>query len=340
METSGASVSGILGHVLPPTRRKSPEEVSDQLDLSSGDRTSKQSAFWTMLVLAAVIATAGVIGDSTATVIGAMIIAPLGTPIMGMALGVVLENATTLRHSALFVVLGSAAVVSIGVIGSLALPSTTELISNPQIASRTAPTLVDLVAAIATGFAGAVGLARRDVSDVLPGVAIAISLVPPLAVVGICLGQWQPDLALGALLLFASNVLAMVLAGMLTFTVAFRIGDSARQAATSRRRYLAIGTLMVLIIIPLALNTASTILINTWTSRVHNAATDWLAAIPKAEVLDVTFASRTAVISVLTPADLPPTSDLVDSLKGKVPSGVKIVIDGARGERESAGSVP
>lgn len=107
------------------------------------------------------------------------------------------------------------------------IPADTNLLANPQIASRTASRLIDMLAAFATGFAGAVGLARRDVSDVLPGVAIAISLVPPLVVVGSCLGKGEPALAVGALLLFASNVLAMVVAGTFLFAAAYLTGPNA-----------------------------------------------------------------------------------------------------------------
>ena len=329
----------LLSRALPPQQRKSAAELADQLDLGRGDRLSKQSAFWTMLTLAGVIATAGVIGNATATVIGAMIIAPLATPIMGMALGIVIGDRVVLRRAALFVLLGAVVVVTIGLVGSLALPSTYAVMSNPQITSRTAPTLVDLAAAIATGFAGAVGLARRDVSDVLPGVAVAISLVPPLAVVGICLGQHQPGLALGALVLFGSNVLAMVIAGTLVFAVTYRSG--APEPAVGRRTStLAIATLLVLVLIPLAANTVSVILVSVWTQRVDAAAKQWIAGTPGAEVLGVSVDSRTAVIDVLAPGDLPPTSELLDSLKGKVPSGVRIELSYAAGERTAAGSVP
>ena len=75
--------------LLPPQQRRPVAEVLDQLELDGGDRASKRSAFVIMLVIAAIIAIAGVIADSTATVIGAMIIAPLSTPIMGIALGIV-----------------------------------------------------------------------------------------------------------------------------------------------------------------------------------------------------------------------------------------------------------
>lgn len=77
----------VLRHVLPEAQRRTLEELKDSLDLSSGDHRPKKSAYWTMLTLSAVIASAGVLSDSTATVIGAMIIAPLSTPIMGFALG-------------------------------------------------------------------------------------------------------------------------------------------------------------------------------------------------------------------------------------------------------------
>jgi len=330
---------GLLGRLLPLEQRKNADELSDKLDLTHGDTAAKQSAFWIMLVLSGVIAAAGVIGDSTATVIGAMIIAPLGTPIMGMALGVVLGSGRVFRASGVFVVTAVLVVITIGLVFSLGLPSSTDLLANPQITSRTSPTLVDMVAAIATGFAGAVGLARRDVSDVLPGVAIAISLVPPLAVVGICLGQSEPALAMGALLLFASNVLAMVLAGTLMFAVAYASDRTAEERSKPRRSYVTIATLMVLVLIPLAGNTASTLLINTWTTRVDAAAEDWLATTPGAQVIDVTFAAQTAVIEVLIPGDVPPTSTLVDSLKGQVPSGVEVIIDVAQGSRQNAGEV-
>jgi len=84
--------------------------------------------------------------------------------------------------------------------------------SNSQILRRTNPRLIGLVVALATGAVGAFALAREDVSDTLPGVAIAISLVPPLAVVGISLEAGAPSDAAGALLLFGTNVLAILAA--------------------------------------------------------------------------------------------------------------------------------
>jgi uncharacterized hydrophobic protein (TIGR00341 family) len=331
---------GFSGRLLPLQQRKTVEELRESIDLGYGDTASRQSAFWTMLALSGVIATAGVISNSTATVIGAMIIAPLGTPIMGMAFGVIIADSRTLRRAAAFVFFGMLVVITIGMFGSLLIPATTDLLANPQISGRTSPTLIDMLAAVATGFAGAVGLARRDVSDVLPGVAIAISLVPPLAVVGICLGEQDVALAIGAFLLFASNVLAMVVAGTMMFAAAYLTGPNKIHRDSSKRAYFVIATLFVLILVPLGLNTAATLLVQTWSDRIQSAADAWLADDPKAQVLDVEFNSTTATIDVLSPNALPPAQDLLDALQGQVPSGIEIVIDGAQGERTVAGTVP
>src|SRR5664279_6170341 len=111
-----AAAVGVIRRVLPDSQRRSLSELTEDLDLTEGDSASKQSAFWTMLTLAAVIASAGVLADSTATVIGAMIIAPLSTPIMGIALAIVKrENAGALR----FVLLGALLVVGIGALFSV-----------------------------------------------------------------------------------------------------------------------------------------------------------------------------------------------------------------------------
>jgi uncharacterized membrane protein len=86
--------------------------------------------------------------------------------------------------------------------------------TNTQVAARVMPRLVDLVAALATGAVGSVALARPDISDTLPGVAIAISLVPPLAVADLTLQSGAPSQSLGALLLFATNVAAILASGI------------------------------------------------------------------------------------------------------------------------------
>ena len=326
--------------VLPAGQRRTLEELTEDLDLGWGDATSKRSAFWTMLVLSAVVATAGVLSDSTATVIGAMIIAPLSTPIMGVALGIVRRSTTVTRRAAAYTFTGGVVVVVIGVLFSLVIPGGVDLLNDSQIASRTSPGLVDLVSAVATGFAGAVAFARRDVASVLPGVAIAISLVPPLAVVGVCLGQGSVTLAIGALVLFISNFVALVLAGTLVFTSAGYAAEAGKEKELSRRRAgLAIGILLVVVLVPMAANTVGTYLIDLWTQRAHATAEGWIAAEPGASIKSVTVVSNRLYVNVQTPGDLPPTDELVTDLAGQVPNGIPVVVTTAVGREISAGVV-
>ena len=329
---------GLRDRVLPENQRRTLDELSEDLDLRSGDTRAKQSAFWTMLVLSAIIATAGVLADSTATVIGAMIIAPLSTPIMGIALGLVKRERI---RAGRFVFWGAVVVVLIGVVAAFVVPDI-DVHTNAQITSRTSPTVVDLIAAIATGLAGAVGLSRRDVAAVLPGVAIAISLVPPLAVVGICLGEGSVSLALGALLLFVSNLVSMVIAGTVLFAALGYSAEADREAravGAERKSYVTLVALLVAVLVPLALNTGLVLLLHSWTGQIQTVAEGWLSGIPEAEVTDVTFTSSSFRIEVrVPPGDLPPTDELLRALDGAVPDGLAIVVDTTYGEEIAVGT--
>lgn len=327
--------SRVLGRLVPDGQRRTLPELTDELDLRHGDARAKQSAFWTMLTLSAVIAAAGVLADSTATVIGAMIIAPLSTPIMGIALSAVKgERLGSVRY----VLLGALLVVTVGVGFSVVLPGGFDVSSNAQISGRTSPGLFDLTAALATGLAGAVALARRDVAAVLPGVAIAISLVPPLVVVGVCLGLGALLPALGALLLFLSNLLALVVAGMAVFAV-LDYRQEAADARPVRRRRLILTVLMTAVLVPLAANSAVAYLVTGWTARVESAAQEWLADQPGAVVTGVELQGGTMLVSVLAPAELPPVEELLEALEGAVPDDLELVIDATVGQEVGAGPV-
>ncbi len=328
---------GIRDHLLPESQLRTLEELSADLDMSHGDVSAKRSAFWTMLTLSAVIASAGVLADSTATVIGAMIIAPLSTPIMGVALSLVTQRRS---RPWLFVLCGSALVIVVGLVFSFALPGAYDLLANSQVASRTSPGLVDLVAAMATGLAGAVALSRRDVGAVLPGVAIAISLVPPLAVIGVCLGQGSLELSLGALVLFLSNLLALVLTGTLVFAaLGYATLAQERRGRPRRRAYTTITALIIIVALPLGANTAAHYVLTTWNARVESTAQAWLADEPGASVLEVSVVSATYHIRVRAPQELPPVSDLLSALEGEIPEGIEVVVEHEVGGRIDAGKV-
>ncbi|GGN76824.1 DUF389 domain-containing protein [Nocardia rhizosphaerihabitans] len=309
----------MLEFLVPADQRRSSDELTDKLDLSVGAVTAKRSAFWIMLVLSAVIAISGVIGDSTATVIGAMIVAPLSIPILGVALGVVTGRAALVGRSLILVLAGIVVVVALGFVFAQLLPNPVNVLSNAQVVGRTSPKLTDLTAALATGLVAAVAITRRDVGDVLPGVAIAISLVPPLGVVGVCLGSHAPSLALGAFVLFASNVLAMII----TATTVLLIAGYAETPSTRRgRAYLVLGAALVLVAVPMVLNSLSTL----WAGQIADAAREWLRDEPGAQVTDVTLQHDVATVSVLGPEQLPPVSELQRVVDELVPWDPRVVV--------------
>lgn len=231
------------------------QRMTDTLYIDGPLRGRMSSKFWILLLLAAVIATAGVIADSTATVIGAMIVAPLMTPILGTALAVVLADRQHVMRSVLLVLGGALVVIAIGLLlGFLAAPLD-GFAANSQVASRIHPKLIDLIAALATGLVGAFALVRADISDTLPGVAIAISLVPPLAVVGLLLSVQRYSDAAGAALLFGTNVAAIIATGAAVFLF-YRIRDAAREGGFTvghlrGRSLVVVASLLALVAVPL-----------------------------------------------------------------------------------------
>lgn len=327
---------GVQLTVIPENQRRCLAELADRLDLSVGDYRAKRSAFWIMLVVSAVIAVAGVAGDSTATVIGAMIIAPLSTPILGIGFGVVTQKPGVVGRSVLWLLISVVVVIALGVLVAQVLPNPTSVLSNSQVTGRTSPKLMDLVAAIATGFAGAIAITRRDVGDVLPGVAIAISLVPPLAVVGVCLGSSAPALALGAFVLFGSNVLALIVACTVVLMGA-GCGREALQSAqsTSRTRsYLTLALLFLVVLAPMSTNSLSSL----WAERVRMSTEDWLTTTDGAEVQNVTVRPHAVTVDVLAPGELPELSLLQEAVDEIVPWGPAVIVEHTVGRNIAASS--
>lgn len=172
--------------------------------ISAGAHLS--SPYVVLNALATVVASYGLLANSTAVVIGAMIIAMLLGPIMGLALAMV-DGDTVLFHKSLIAeVAGAVLVVAIGAtIGRMH----SDIGITPEILSRTQPNLLDLAIAFAGGAAGAYVTSSPRVGVGLVGVAIATALVPPLASCGICLSRGLIPQASGAFILFATNLVAI-----------------------------------------------------------------------------------------------------------------------------------
>ena len=170
--------------------------------------------FHFMLGLSAIIATLGLLANNVAIIIGAMIIAPLMRPIVGMAYAIAVGNRMLLRRSSLTILKG----IILTILASWLAASVIGLKSvDSEILSRTNPTLIDFGIAMAAGAAGAFANTRRSISDAIPGVAIAVALVPPLSVIGIGWALGEQEIAVGSSLLFLTNLICIIFFGGLVF---------------------------------------------------------------------------------------------------------------------------
>lgn len=181
--------------------------------------------FYLYVVLSVTIATLGLLTNSSPVIIGAMLLAPLMSPIIGIGLSTVIGDWQLLKASMVSLLRGALLAITLAAIITWIntyLPFVSVKDLAAEIISRTKPTPIDLVIALAGGIGGAYALTRHDISAALPGVAIATALMPPLGVVGIGLASRQWDVALGALLLFFTNAAAIAFAaGVIFFLVGF-----------------------------------------------------------------------------------------------------------------------
>ena len=157
--------------------------MRDRLFFDGDQAARKLTGFWVLLVLAAVIASAGVVGDSVATVIGAMIVAPLMTPILGTVLSIVTGDRVNLARSLGLVVAGAVTVVGISWLFGKIVAGPIVADTNSQVAGRVHPQLIDLIAALATGHRPGRQrrLRRRQVLQRGPGFDLASGLGSSLA---------------------------------------------------------------------------------------------------------------------------------------------------------------
>ena len=291
------------------------EGVEEQLFLLTRDSgIDRLVRYIVLLTLSAVIATGGILVDSTATVIGAMIVAPLATPILAVGLAITIVHPRQVARSALILAMSVAFVVLIGFILTLLLPVAVNADTNSQVTGRVSPNLIDLLIAVATGLVGGFAITRSDLAGVLPGVAIAISLVPPLAVVGVVLAGADYRQAFGAFLLFLSNAIAMIGAGALVFAIA-GYNRAARGSRSEVKRPIVIisfigGALVVLLALASAQSVAQAVDIR----RINAAASQWLDG-SSYELVSVRPAPNGFVIEVIGTGNLPDTSTFFDSFE-------------------------
>ena len=227
----------------------------DRIKLFEGLQVGSRSGmdFITLIALSTAIAALGLIQNSAAVVIGAMLVAPLMTPMLGAGLGLLQGNIVLVREAITSVILGFSISLGIGAVFGFLTPGLIEL--TPELQARCAPNILDLLIALFSGIAAAYALARPGLLGALPGVAIAAALVPPIATTGIALSIGAVTEAMMAATLFGTNLVAIILSSAGTFFVLGVRGDASQGSLQRwvRRTILTLGITTVCLAVPLGI---------------------------------------------------------------------------------------
>lgn len=299
--------------------------------------------FLSLMALSVAIAALGILSDSTAVVIGAMLVAPLMGPVLGVSAAMVMGWPRRIVRQALLIVIASGLAVFLAALISFTIPGSSTPLPG-ELLARTSPNLIDLGIALAAGAVGAYGQVRRQAGDALPGAAIAVALVPPLSVVGISLQLTEWQMALGAFMLFLLNVVGMVASAALTFIAAGFVPGrrllSGNMSIASGLRWASVAVIVVVLpmqfgrgrVLPAADQTAATV------EAVQEFVEEEVAA---AEVVNVTVevAQGIADVDVVLAASsvsAPKVRDLARHLASELKTGVEVSLHVVETETEKA----
>jgi uncharacterized hydrophobic protein (TIGR00271 family) len=294
------------------------------------DDAVPRPSFYVLVLLSTAIASYGLLANSTAVVIGAMLIAPLMGPIYGIALGLIRDERRLFFMACLSEAAGVLLVVSLALLIGL-LPLRPDF--GSEILSRTRPNLYDLLVAIVAGLAGGYARVSERVSPTLPGVAIATALVPPLAACGLCLsdGRWD----FGAFLLFITNLLAIEISAGIVFVIAGLAktpGMGHRDASALLKRFV----VPIALLIPISVFLANTLLTlvrdDRLTKNLRTVLSEDLRSVIGADVNEVRHNRRgdtlDVVAIVLTPQTIEPAlvTTVENDLRRRVDASAHLIV--------------
>lgn len=296
---------GVRGRELPLEERA---RLLDELFFEDDRRVPYLWRFAALILLSSSIAGLGLLNDSGAVVIGAMLVAPLMTPILGLAAATVQAWTARQLESLAIITSGALLAVAVGWIIVRLLPEVDEDVTLPgEVLARTAPNLLDFGIAVAAGLAGGYILIRKEAGSALPGVGIAVALVPPLVTVGVTLGVGRTDLTDGALLLFLTNLACITLAAGLVFSVAGFVPRLDR-AFTRRRRWVSFvisGVVVLAVAIPLAAYTAIQWSEGRTRDRVDEIVAEWDPTLVL-DIVEVDHSASPLAVSIAVSGPKPP----------------------------------
>lgn len=211
----GEKKNELIKRNLPWLRRATFEEFKE-LFTKLKDNARLTNSYLVMMILSTLITAFGLYANSAPVIIGAMILAPLISPIVTFSMGLIRYDLVLLKSSFKTITLGTLASLAFAAFVSIIIPLKIE---TPEISARLTPTLLDLGIAVASGIAAAFVHAKEGIAKSIAGVAIAVALVPPLVVAGIGIGWTDWSVFSGAFLLYLTNLAGIIMFGGLTFLI-------------------------------------------------------------------------------------------------------------------------
>ncbi len=272
----------ILGRLLNSTHPLNAEE-RERVIKEISQFSSASFDFFLLVVLSCSIATMGLVTNSPAVIIGAMLVAPLMSPIIGLGLASITGNANLLKNALSALALGAVLAVLLSALMTIinrSLPFVVLQELPGEVLARTRPSPIDLVIALAGGLAAAYAMTRRNISAALPGVAIATALMPPLCTIGVGVALEHWEVAGGAFLLFLTNAITIAFAAALIFFLrGFAPKRRGENNDPASRALLISAILILLLLIPLSF----------YSVKFYNDATEnrRISEVVKAKVMEI-----------------------------------------------------
>jgi uncharacterized hydrophobic protein (TIGR00271 family) len=275
----------IFQHIHPLT----PEKQS-QVNAEISQAISSRFDFFLLVVLSCSIATMGLITNSPAVIIGAMLVAPLMSPIIGLGLASITGNSRLARNALSALLSGAVLAILLSVIMTVvnrSLPFVVLQELPDEVLARTHPSPIDLIIALAGGLAAAYAMTRPNISAALPGVAIATALMPPLCTVGVGLALERWDVAGGAALLFITNAITIAFASALVFFLRGFAPDTHIENHRAPRTLIISAFLTLALLVPLSLYSIKFFNEANLNRRINEVVTQQVSRINGSELVEL-----------------------------------------------------
>jgi uncharacterized hydrophobic protein (TIGR00271 family) len=205
---------GIFHHIRAISEAEKSRAVEKLIETST-----PHFDFFLLTILSVLMATFGMLENNVAVVIGSMLIAPVLFPILSLSLSIVMSDYALIQRAVTTLAKAALLGIAVSFLATLFFGLGTGATVTPEIMARTQPTLWSFAIAVVAGFAVAYTLAKEHLSETLPGIAVAVALIPPLATIGIGLAFFNWSVVAGALVYLLINVLGIVFMSMLVFSL-------------------------------------------------------------------------------------------------------------------------